>query len=200
MDAQRFLRGQVWWLKPDTSKGNNVQLKTRPYVIVSNNDANRYSPVLLVAPCTTQEKHNLPTHVEFLNNNVKNTVLLEQAGPYSSSCLVGYICTLDDEIMSQIDEALSIAYGLSSDTKVKISSIWTKSSKQELVHLVDEGKIPEASEKFHLKPNTVKCYYYKFLQELAKGGEDYEQNCEFIAFEQEQEAIERTELSEDTAG
>lgn len=41
----------------------SLQSGFRPVIIVSNNMANEYSPVITVVPMTTKRKKKLPTHV-----------------------------------------------------------------------------------------------------------------------------------------
>jgi mRNA interferase MazF len=41
----------------------------RPVVILQNNNGNKYSPNVIVAPLTSQEKNDLPTHVKLLKTN-----------------------------------------------------------------------------------------------------------------------------------
>lgn len=42
---------------------DSLQAGLRPVIIVSNNAANKHSPVITVIPMTTKKKRTLPTHV-----------------------------------------------------------------------------------------------------------------------------------------
>lgn len=113
VNGQKFLRGQVWWC----SKGNNekdgfVQTTNRPHVIVSNNVGNKFAPIIIAVPCTSEDKKEMETHVPLYFNNMVNTVLCEQIKTLNTADLVSYMLTLDDESMSKIDEALKISLGL----------------------------------------------------------------------------------------
>lgn len=44
-------------------KDGSIQAGTRPVLVVSNNKANEYSPVVTVVPLTAKTKKYIPTHV-----------------------------------------------------------------------------------------------------------------------------------------
>ena len=55
---------EIWMALLPSLKGSHVQNSYRPVVIVSNNSANKYSPVITVVPLTSRmRKHDLVTHV-----------------------------------------------------------------------------------------------------------------------------------------
>lgn len=63
-------RGDIWLIDfgPQTDENDHLQHGIRPVVIVSNNKANRNSPVLHCIPLTSKihKKRYLPTHI-FIN-------------------------------------------------------------------------------------------------------------------------------------
>ena len=73
-------RGDIYWAKLAEQKDSNVICKTRPVIVVSNNTANRFSPILSVVPITGQKKKTLPTHVEISGYGLPGTsiALIEQ--------------------------------------------------------------------------------------------------------------------------
>lgn len=89
----------------------------RPVLVVQNNVGNRYSPTVIVAAITSQiNKAKLPTHVE-LNSREYNldrdsVVLLEQIRTIDKQRLQNKITELDEPIMQQVDDSLSISLGL----------------------------------------------------------------------------------------
>jgi mRNA interferase MazF len=105
-------RGQVWYHVPTVTPAGHIQKGPRPVIIVSNNQCNENSPVVLAVPCTTQIKKNFPTHVMFIMNKQVNIALTEQAGPVNVDELTNLRYVLEDYIMDQIDNALKIAFGL----------------------------------------------------------------------------------------
>jgi len=112
MSGVEFKRGQIWYRNPKTRAAGHIQAGSRPVVIVSNNVCNDTSSVLLVVPCTTAVKRNMPTHVLFTLNGEINTAMTEQAGPVSVGELENCIYFLEPYIMEQVDEALKVSFGL----------------------------------------------------------------------------------------
>ena len=89
----------------------------RPVLVVQNDIGNRYSPTIIVAAVTSQKnKAQLPTHVEIeaadngLSRN--SVVLLEQLRTIDKSRLKERIGTLDQEVMPDVNEALSVSLGI----------------------------------------------------------------------------------------
>lgn len=105
-------RGQVWYHVPTVTSSGHIQKGPRPVIIVSNNQCNENSPVLLAVPCTTQIKKNFPTHVMFIMNKQVNIAQTDQAGPVNVEELTNIKYILEDYVMERIDEALKIAFGL----------------------------------------------------------------------------------------
>lgn len=118
-DLQKYLRGQIWWQKPNgNTLINGVQSEGRPVVIVSNNAGNRYSPSVIVAPFTTATKKNLPTHTQVLMENGQiSTVLCEQLRTINTEMLKEYIGTVDETKMTEIDACLLASLGFKPETK-----------------------------------------------------------------------------------
>lgn len=112
--GKNIKRGQVWYYVPTVTPTGHIQRGPRPVIIVSNNQCNDNSPVLLAVPCTTQIKKNFPTHVMFIMNKQVNIAMTEQAGPINVDELTNMVYTLEDYIMDRVDEALKISFGLSS--------------------------------------------------------------------------------------
>lgn len=111
-NLQKFIRGQVWWQKPAPIRQPGIQSDGRPVVIISNNAGNRFSPAITVIPFTTADKKPLPTHIKVLMEDGKvSTVLCEQLRTISTDLLEGYIGTLDDTKLTEIEGATLIALG-----------------------------------------------------------------------------------------
>ena len=107
-------RGQVWYHSPSVGFTGHIQGGPRPVIIVSNNVINQTSSVVLAVPCTTQVKRNFPTHVLFVLNDKISVALTEQVFRVDVNELVNLRYTLEDYIMSQVDEALKISLGFKS--------------------------------------------------------------------------------------
>ena len=112
----KIKRGDVYYAELDPVIGSE-QGGVRPVLIIQNDVGNQHSPTTIVAAITGQlSKAKLPTHVDLAgreNGLAKNSVVLvEQVRTIDKSRLKEYICTLDKQIMEQVDQALLISMGL----------------------------------------------------------------------------------------
>ena len=96
----------------------------RPVLIVQNDVGNRFSPTVIAAAITSQRaKAHLPTHI-MLNAETTglardSIVLLEQIRTIDKHRLKERMGRLDHASMSQIDQALSISFGLDSEVEIR---------------------------------------------------------------------------------
>ena len=86
----------------------------RPVLIIQNDTGNKHSPTVICAAITSQiHKSKLPSHVELDScryNIVKDSViLLEQLRTIDKKRLKDKVCHLDNEIIDQVNHALSIS-------------------------------------------------------------------------------------------
>ena len=90
----------------------------RPVLIIQNDMGNKHSPTVIAAAITSQTgKTKLPTHIEIgsQNNGLKadSVVLAEQIRTIDKSRLKEKIGHIDDEnIISQVNNALGVSFGL----------------------------------------------------------------------------------------
>ena len=90
----------------------------RPVVIIQNDIGNKHSPTVIAAAITSQTgKNKLPTHIEIgcVNNGLKadSVVLTEQIRTIDKSRLKEKIGHIDDDmVMSKINNALGVSFGL----------------------------------------------------------------------------------------
>ncbi len=89
----------------------------RPVLVVQNDIGNKYSPTVIVAAVTSQiNKAKLPTHVEIgaLGHglNKDSVVLLEQLRTIDKKRLKEKIGKVDTDIISEVNEALTISLGM----------------------------------------------------------------------------------------
>jgi len=111
-----YERGDVWLANLDPVTGSE-QGKTRPVVIIQNNIANEYSPVVIVAAITTAVGPNeYPTEVRVgaPEGGVKkdSVILLNQIRTLDKRRLIEHWGRLSPETMTKLDEALKISLGL----------------------------------------------------------------------------------------
>jgi mRNA interferase MazF len=67
---------QVVLVNLDPTIGSEIR-KTRPCVIISPNEMNKYLQTIVVAPMTSSSK-SYPTRVEILHNDTKGQIALDQ--------------------------------------------------------------------------------------------------------------------------
>ena len=76
---------EIWMADLPSTPNTHVQSGYRPVIIISNDMANLYSPVITIIPLTSQKKKPLPTHV----------LLREKGLDKASIALCEQIMTLD---------------------------------------------------------------------------------------------------------
>ena len=97
-------------------EGSHIQGGRRPVVIMSNNNANKYSPVVTVVPLTSKlKKRSLPTHVTLLTSGLRTVslALCEQLMALDKSRMthyIGYVTDPDDQ--AALERAVAIQLGL----------------------------------------------------------------------------------------
>ncbi|HIR57312.1 MAG TPA: type II toxin-antitoxin system PemK/MazF family toxin [Candidatus Gallacutalibacter pullicola] len=116
-------RGDIYYADLSPVVGSE-QGGVRPVLIVQNDVGNRFSPTVIAAAITSQRsKANLPTHIML---NAQDTglsrdsiVLLEQIRTIDKHRLKERMGRLDDQSMSQVDQALSVSFGLGAGENVR---------------------------------------------------------------------------------
>ena len=90
----------------------------RPVLVIQNNIGNKYSPTVIVSAITSQlNKSKLPTHIELDSEEfglkADSIILTEQIRTIDKSRLKEKIGHINDaKVMSQIDNALGVSFGL----------------------------------------------------------------------------------------
>lgn len=109
-------RGDIYYADLSPVIGSE-QGGLRPVLIIQNDIGNKYSPTVIVAAITSQiNKAKLPTHVEISASEYGLTkdsvILLEQIRTVDKRRLKDKIGHSDDKMMSKVNEALLISFGL----------------------------------------------------------------------------------------
>ena len=90
----------------------------RPVLVIQNNIGNKYSPTVIVSAITSQlNKSKLPTHIELDSEEFglksDSIILTEQIRTIDKSRLKEKIGHINDaKVMSKIDNALGVSFGL----------------------------------------------------------------------------------------
>ncbi|SSS97106.1 mRNA interferase EndoA [Acinetobacter baumannii] len=107
-------RGDIYFADLSPVVGSE-QGGVRPVLVVQNNLGNHFSPTIIVAAITAKmAKPKLPTHIGINSDETgiekDSVILLEQIR------LKEKVCHLRLDIMEEVDRALGISVGLSSDS------------------------------------------------------------------------------------
>lgn len=107
-----FRRGEIYYIHEFPVTGSE-QRPGRPAVIVSNDECNRYSPVLEVVYLTLQKKSSLPTHV-YINSGpcACSTILCEQITSVSVDKIGDFKCDLPENLLEPLNDALRISLSI----------------------------------------------------------------------------------------
>lgn len=108
-------RGQIYMVDFGAHDGSK-QGGFRPAIVVSNNKANRFSPVIMVCCISTKIHKRMPTHVRLNRVTAQlrydSIVLCEQVHSINKTELGNYIGSVDSHDEAQVDRALKISLGL----------------------------------------------------------------------------------------
>lgn len=113
-------RGDIYYADLSPVVGSE-QGGIRPVLIIQNDVGNKYSPTVIAAAITSQrEKSELPTHIKVEAQECglakDSIVLLEQVRTIDKKRLREKMGTLNNEAMGQVDQALSVSFGLANNS------------------------------------------------------------------------------------
>ena len=109
-------RGEIYYADLSPVIGSE-QGGVRPVLIVQNDVGNKFSPTVIAAAITSQRfKTNLPTHIKINANGCglakDSIVLLEQVRTLDKRRLKEKMGSVDQSYMNEINNAISISFGL----------------------------------------------------------------------------------------
>ena len=112
---RKIRRGDIYYANLDPVIGSE-QGGERPVLIIQNDKGNQHSPTVIVAAVTSRvnKKKSLPTHIPIeCSSLAKDSIaLLEQIRTIDKKRLKEKIGHLDDRLMTKVNEALEISFGL----------------------------------------------------------------------------------------
>jgi mRNA interferase MazF len=108
-------KGDVFWVNFDPTLGAEAK-KIRPALVVSNNINNENSPIISIAPVTSNVTRVYLFEVELpagtANLTSRSKVMLNQTRAIDKVRLGPFMGHLSDTLMEQVDEALKLHYDL----------------------------------------------------------------------------------------
>jgi mRNA interferase MazF len=123
-------RGEVYLIKRRDTIGAEIT-KTRPAVIISNDNLNATSEVVEVIYLTTQPKKDLPTHVSVNATGVASLAICEQIDSVSTMLVCGKVGFCSEAEMAAIDRALLHSLGIE-QKPANVTATSNKEKTQEL--------------------------------------------------------------------
>ena len=120
-------RGDIYYADLSPVVGSE-QGGLRPVLIVQNDMGNRHSPTVIAAAITSRMgKAKLPTHIDIYAERVglakDSVILLEQVRTIDKKRLREKMGHLDDELMTEVDRAISVSFGLPGARETRGSSV-----------------------------------------------------------------------------
>jgi mRNA interferase MazF len=104
-------RGDVWWVVFDPAVGGEIQ-KTRPAVIVSNNDANRAQNRVQVVPLTSRQTAVRSWEAQVVFAGWPGKALADQIKTVAKERMRGRMGSISAEELDAIERAIKIQLAL----------------------------------------------------------------------------------------
>ncbi|MGX6960232.1 MAG: type II toxin-antitoxin system PemK/MazF family toxin [Rickettsia endosymbiont of Pentastiridius leporinus] len=104
MEVVNINRFDILLISLDPSKGAEIQ-KTRPCLVISPNEMNKYINTLIIAPMTSTIK-NYPTRVAVTFDGKKGSIVLDQIRTIDKSRIVKRLGVLDNETINLVFKTL----------------------------------------------------------------------------------------------
>lgn len=105
MDLKQY---QIVLVNLDPTVGSEMK-KTRPCVIISPNEMNKFLQTIVVAPMTSSSK-TYPTRVEIIHDNKKGWIVLDQIRTVDRQRIVKVLGNLTDKETKKVKEILRETY------------------------------------------------------------------------------------------
>ena len=105
------MRGEVYWVSLDPTIGSEIN-KTRPAIIISNDNGNEYQRRVVIAPITSSvdKVYSFEVKVEIAKKEGK--ILVDQLRSIDKKRLSKKIAVIDYETMQLVNKALKIVLDL----------------------------------------------------------------------------------------
>lgn len=101
MDLKQY---QVVLVNLDPTVGSEMK-KTRPCIIISPNEMNKYLQTIVIAPMTSASK-SYPTRVEIKHNKTKGWIVLDQIRTIDRQRIIKISGSLTDKEISNVKAVL----------------------------------------------------------------------------------------------
>ena len=108
-------RGDIWLVNLDPTIGHEVK-KTRPAVIIQNDQGNKYSPTTIIAPITSKGIERIyPVEILLKKSKALNTtskILFDHLRAVDKQRLIKKLGRIPNELTENMNNAIKISLGL----------------------------------------------------------------------------------------
>jgi mRNA interferase MazF len=115
LPMESLKQGNVFWVNFDPSVGAEVK-KVRPAVVVSNDINNEHSPIVSIAPITSNVTRVYSFEVEIpagtANLTSRSKIMVNQTRAVDKVRLVEFIGSLPAALLAKVKEALGLHYDI----------------------------------------------------------------------------------------
>ncbi|WHF52125.1 type II toxin-antitoxin system PemK/MazF family toxin [Chryseobacterium gotjawalense] len=101
MDLKQY---QIVLVNLDPTIGSEIK-KTRPCVIISPNEMNKYLNTIVIAPMTSSSK-NYPTRVEISHDKKKGWIVLDQSRTVDRQRIIKVLGNLSEKEFKKVKDVL----------------------------------------------------------------------------------------------
>lgn len=105
MDLKQY---QIVLVNLDPTIGSEMK-KTRPCVIISPDEMNRYLNTIVLAPMTSSSK-NYPTRVELIHENKTSSIVLDQIRTVDRQRIIKVLGSLNEEEILKVKKVIREAF------------------------------------------------------------------------------------------
>ena len=115
MENRIWKKGDIVFVKCESSYKPGVQSGVRPYIIISNDKFNIHAPVLTCVALSAKTSKKSPVHL-YLSKEIglpRNSIALcEQICTISKCDIESYICSLPESLIVKLNNLLSFQLSL----------------------------------------------------------------------------------------
>jgi mRNA interferase MazF len=110
-------RGEVYWVKlplPDSKEKENIRelQGIHPSLVISNDEQNKFSPLITILPLTSQVDKIYPFQVFSKIKGKNGIILVDQIRTIDRKRFADKIGELDFDLMEQVERALHVTLAL----------------------------------------------------------------------------------------
>lgn len=106
-----YKRGEIYWIELDPTRGTEIR-KTRPCLIISNNEQNEISRRVMAVPLTSRKLPPSSFHVDLVLKSKSAKILPEQMRVVDKSRIKGYYGKVSSEVLKKVARAIHIILDL----------------------------------------------------------------------------------------